>query len=347
MNVTRRDFLRETLSGLGLIAAAAAAGCQSAPSRHVRGKIITVSGPIEPSEMGITLPHEHVLVDFIGAAQVSRARYDADEVFATALPFLKQVRALGCRTLVECTPAYIGRDPVLLRRLSEASALQILTNTGYYGAAKDKFLPEHAFQESDEQLAQRWIREAKSGIEESGVKPGFIKIGVDAGKLSDLHAKLVRAAAATHLATGLSIAAHTGNGAAAMDELRVLEGEGVAGDAFIWVHAQNETNLDLHAHAAERGAWIEFDGVAKTSIDEHVRLVRALKERGFLKRVLISQDAGWYHVGEPKGGAFRPFDTLFSAFIPALRAARFDEAEIHQLLVENPREAFTVQVRRR
>ena len=72
-----------------------------------------------------------------GAAVASRSRYDAEEVFKTALPHLLDVQKRGCRTLVECTPAYLGRDPQLLARLSEASGLQILTNAGYYGAAKE------------------------------------------------------------------------------------------------------------------------------------------------------------------------------------------------------------------
>ncbi|MGH8020026.1 MAG: phosphotriesterase, partial [Opitutaceae bacterium] len=41
---------------------------------------------------------------------------------------------LGVETLVECTPAYVARDPKLLARLSEASGLHVLTNTGLYGA---------------------------------------------------------------------------------------------------------------------------------------------------------------------------------------------------------------------
>ena len=82
---------------------------------------MTVLGPMKASEMGVTLPHEHVMVDFAGADKVNRNRYDAEVVYRTALPFLEQVYRLGARTLVECTPAFIGRDPQLLRRLAQAS----------------------------------------------------------------------------------------------------------------------------------------------------------------------------------------------------------------------------------
>ena len=309
-------------------------------------RVMTVLGAVAPDELGVTLPHEHVMVDFIGAEEAGRDRYDADEVFETALPYLTQVREMGCRTLVECTPAYIGRDAALCRRLSEASGLTMLTNTGYYGAAEDKFVPAHAYGESADQLAARWVREWEEGIEGTGIRPGFIKIGVDKGPLSEIDRKLVRAAARAHLKTGLSIAAHTGDGTAALEELNVLRQEGVHGSAWIWVHAQNERDPEVHARAAQQGAWLEFDGIRPKSLDRHVALVVEMKRRGFLAQVMASHDAGWYHVGEPGGGTFRPFDTLFTTFLPALETAGFSQEEIRRLTVENPARAFSVNLKK-
>jgi phosphotriesterase-related protein len=257
------------------------------------------------------------------------------------LRHLQQARRLGCETLIECTPAYLGRDPRLLGRLSEASGLNILTNTGYYGAAKDKHLPAHAFDETAEQLAARWVRECERGIDGTGIKPGFMKIGVDEGPLSAVDAKLVRAAAITHRETGLAIASHTGPATAAFEQLDLLERSGVPLSAFIWVHAQAERNDTLHARAARRGAWVEFDGIGETTVAQHVELVRRMREQGLLGHVLVSHDAGWYRVGERGGGQFRPYDTLFTAFIPALKAAGFADTEVQQLLIKNPRLALT------
>ena len=220
----------------------------------------TVLGPIAADDLGVTLMHEHVLVDFIGADKVSRDRYDAEEAFRTALPFLKRVRGLGCRTLVDCTPAYIGRDAALLRRLAQASGLHLVTNTGYYGAADDKFVPRHAYTETAEQLAGRWTREARDGIEQTGIKPGIMKIGVDKGPLSEIDAKLVRAAAKTHLESGLSIASHTGDGTAALAQIDLLNSEGVDGSALIWVHAQSEPdgkNVSRPPGAGPGSSWTE------------------------------------------------------------------------------------------
>src|SRR5688500_1922553 len=85
----------------------------------------TVLGPVAAADLGLALVHEHVLVDFIGADRVRADRYRADDVFRVALPFLSEAKRLGLRTLVDCTPAYLGRDPVLLRRLAESTGVHI------------------------------------------------------------------------------------------------------------------------------------------------------------------------------------------------------------------------------
>jgi predicted metal-dependent phosphotriesterase family hydrolase len=334
--MTRRECLERCVVLAGAVGLAAPLDAvQDAPS------IETATGRVVADALGLTLMHEHVLVDFIGADTVSPSRYDADEVFRTTLPFLTQFRERGGRTLVECTPAYLGRDPRLLRRLSEASGVQLLTNTGYYGAAGDKHVPKHAFDETAEQLSARWVKEARDGIDGTGIKPAFMKIGVDAAPLSAIDAKLVRAAALTHRETRLPIASHTGSGAAALEELDILAREQTPLDAFIWVHAQSERDETFHARVARRGAWVEFDGIGEKSVDRHVALVQRMKAEGLFDRVLVSHDAGWYHVGEPGGGAFRSFDTVFTAFVPALKTGGFSDADVRQLLVDNPRRALT------
>ena len=333
--MTRRSFL---------LLAAGTAGCAGGRKPHAaRGgapAVHTVTGAVPAERLGVTLMHEHVLVDFIGADRVSPDRYDAEHAFTSVLPHLKAVRALGCETIAECTPAYLGRDPRLLRRLAEASGVRILTNTGYYGAARDKHLPRHAFTETDEQLAARWIQESERGIDGTGVRPAFMKIGVDESPLSEVDAKLVRAAALTHRATGLPIASHTGTGLAALEQLDILQAAGVPARAFIWVHAQAEKDGTFHSRVARRGAWLEFDGVSESTIARHVERVGAMRDEGFLDRVLVSHDAGWYRVGEPGGGKFRPFDTMFTTFVPALRKAGFGDVDVQKLLTGNPARAL-------
>jgi phosphotriesterase-related protein len=304
------------------------------------GTIETVLGPVPVETLGPTLIHEHVLVDFIGADRVSPSRYRRDEVIERMLPLLEDARAQGCRTLVDCTPAWLGRDATLLRDLSRASSLAILTTTGYYGAAKDKYLPPHVWTETADEIAARWTAEARRGIDGTIVKPGLIKIGVDASPLSPIDTKLVRAAGITHRATGLVIGSHTEDGAGAQAQLDVLATLGVDPSAFIWMHAQKERHVELHEAVAGRGAWVELDGVGQEDPDPHVALVMRLRDAGLLNQTLVSQDAGWYHVGEPRGGTMRPYTRLFERFLPALRKAGFTAAEKRQLIVENPHRAL-------
>ncbi|MCS6830739.1 MAG: phosphotriesterase [Armatimonadota bacterium] len=302
-------------------------------------QVTTTTGKVAPERLDVVLPHEHVLVDFIGADRVSRSRYDPEEVYRVALPYLQRLKQAGCRTLVECTPAYLGRDPQLLQRLSKASGLYILTNTGWYGAANDKYLPARAYSLSAEQIASEWVTEAQKGIEGTTIRPGFIKIGVDP-EPSEVDMRLVEAAALTHRKTGLTIASHTGPGSAARKQIERLEQLGVRPSAFIWVHAQVESDRSMHVWAAERGAWVEFDGVSPETIDQHAQYILHLRQKGLLGRVLVSHDAGWYHVGEPGGGTFREYTTLFTHLLPELRKAGLTDKEIEQLTAKNPQRAF-------
>ncbi len=341
--MNRRDFLGRAAA---VLAIPLGRSVSFAEGEGETSRWMTVQGEVTGSHLGTMLPHEHVLVDFIGADKVSPDRYDADEAFDVILPYLTEARTQGCRAMAECTPAYLGRDPVLLRRLAEAAGLKLMTNTGYYGARNGMFLPPHAFRETAEELASRWAREWTEGINGTGIRPGFIKIGVDSGALSDVNRKLVEAAARCHLQTGLAIAGHTGDGQAALEQVQVLRSQGVAPGAWIWVHAQNERNPEIHQQVARAGAWVEFDGVGPASIDQHVELVHNMKRAGLLERVLLSHDAGWYSVGEPRGGTVRGYDSLFARLLPALRTAGVTTEEVQQLVQSNPARAFAIHVRR-
>lgn len=340
--INRRNFI--SAATLSLAGTSLTYGAGPVLQRR-RRLVMTVRGPIDAGRLGTTLMHEHVMVDFVGADKVSKERYNQAEVFDTALPYLKRVAELGCRTLVDCTPAYIGRDAALLKRLSEATNLNIITTTGYYGAANDKFVPQHAYRETAEELAAGWINEFTQGIEGTRIKPGIIKIGVDQGRLSEIDAKLVRAAALTHLRTGLAIGSHTGDGIAAIAQLDLISKLGVHPKAFIWIHAQNEKNKAIHLEAAKRGCWVEFDGISKESTGQYVEFVMNMIDKGFLNQTLLSMDAGWYHVGEPRGGTYRGYESLFVDFIPELQK-RLSSAQIRQLTTDNPQQALTLQVKR-
>ncbi len=303
------------------------------------GRVQTVLGPVEPWQLGPTLTHEHVLVDFVGADRVSPERYDADEVFRTMLPYLASLKDAGIETLVECTPDYLGRDVGLLKRLSLASGVRLVTNTGLY---KDPYLPAWAHVASAEELALHWIEEARSGIGPERIRPGFIKIAANEGELVDVQRRIVRAAALASKATGLPIAAHTTQGTSALQELDILADVGCPASHLIVVHSDAEPDEALRFRVASRGAWLSYDGIRKENAGERVEQVRRAFAR-YPDQLLISQDAGWYNVGQPGGGDIVPWDWLPRAFVPMLRDAGLSEADVRRLLVVNPARAFAIR----
>lgn len=316
-----------------------------------QGSLVTVKGKIPFDKMGISLIHEHILVDFIGADSTGYNRWEKSKVIERVLPFLIEAKQKGVNTIFECTPAYLGRDPLLLKELSEKTGINIVTNTGYYGANNNKYVPEHAYDETPEDIAKVWIDEFNNGIEGSGIFPGFIKIAVDRkDSLSPIHAKLVKAAALAHKATGLTIVSHTGSDGPAFAQLEVLKTEGVSPEAFVWTHAQ-EGSFEGYLKAAKIGAWISLDNLNKTNsdkpggIDWHVALLTKLKKENVLHKILISHDAGWYDPGKENGGPYRGHTDIFEYLIPALIENGFSQEDIDLLLIKNPQMAYAVNVR--
>lgn len=340
--ISRRHFMQQT----ALAGASVFFSSRKKMMENTEQVVMTVNGPMQPGAMHFTLTHEHVLADFIGADNYSKERYNADEVYSIALPFLQEVKNKGCSTFVDCAPAYLGRDVKLLQRLSNASGLNIITNTGFYGAVGEKFLPRFVYHQTAEQIASIWIKEWNDGIEGTGIKPGFIKTSVDKAPLSPTLRKIIDAAAVTHLETGLTIGVHTGNGDAAKEQLEILNTRGVSPRARIWIHAQNEKDNQYHIEAAKKGSWVSFDGVNPNTISENVGYLQVMKKEKLLDQVLVSQDSGWYHVGEPKGGDYKGYTCVFNQLIPALQQKGFTKEEIDKIFIINPASAFTISVRK-
>lgn len=312
---------------------------------------MTVNGPIPASEMDTTLVHEHVLVDWIGADSTGYHRWNRDEVVERVLPYFMEIKEKGMNTFFDLTPAYLGRDPFILAELSEKSGLNVISNTGFYGAVDNTYMPQLAYEQSAEEISEIWIDEFENGIEGSDIRPGFMKISV-AGEqpLSDLHQKIVDAAIITHLETGLTITSHTVGDVPALEQIERLKNSGASPTAWVWTHAQSGT-LEGNLEAVGEGAWISLDNVNDEG-DENGNIewiadrIGELKESGVLNQVLISHDAGYYEADAENGGDFRSYTDIFDYLIPELKKRNFSDEEINQLLVQNPQEAYGIRVRR-
>ena len=233
-------------------------GCSKEPPVLIQ----TVTGPHYPGGEDIWLSHEHILVDFIGADHIGPHRWNNQEVIDHMIPYLSELSDHKVRIFVDATPRYLGRDVNIMRKLSQETGIQIVTNTGFYGARQNRYIPASAFEMTAVEMARIWTSEFENGIAGTSIKPGFIKISVDASDpLAPVHSKIVRAAAITHLSTGLVIGSHTGPATGLYPQLDILESVGVSASAFIWIHAQNESDHAHYLEAAARGCWISLDGL--------------------------------------------------------------------------------------
>ena len=301
--------------------------------------IYSVCGRLELQPGANILAHEHIMVDFIGADKTGPERWDRAAVIARMLPYLQALHDQNINLFFDCTPNYLGRDPVLLRDLSQRSGIQIVTNTGLY---KDQYIPAWGRTASVDELAARWIAEYTDGIEGTDIRPGFIKTAVNPGPLNEEARRCIRAAAVCSRETGLTVATHCGDAVASHQILDILESEGVPPEKWILVHSQLVQNDDELLGVAARGPFIELDGLAWGDYENHATKLRRLVDGGYANRTLLSQDAGWYHVGEENGGEVIGYTALIGKFLPYATPAVAPDI-LETIMTRNPLEAYAIR----
>jgi phosphotriesterase-related protein len=320
-------------------------GCSAANNQPVDNKLTvqTVHGSISPDKLGLTLSHEHLFSNF-GLPIEETSRYDEEALFSQTVPYLRMLHDEGVQTIIDYTTAYFGRRADLLQVISDSTGIQIVTNTGIYGGANDRYVPAYAFGLTAEELSEIWIDEAENGIEDTGIRPGFIKLAFDDGEPSEIDQKLFEAGLMTHLKTGLTVAVHTGSNPMAVElQLELLEKYGVDPSAWIWTHANWHDDLDYILEVAQQGAWISMDGVKSDNIDQYIEFIERFEESGVLNRLLLSHDGDIY----PAGGNIRPLEAIPKDLTPAMRSHGFSEEVIEQIFVKNPGEAYSIRIEKR
>lgn len=302
-------------------------------------QLITTLGPKGRSELGIILPHEHVFVDLRTWNTPGYAQADTHAVIALMVPELERARAAGITAIVEASTVGVGRRADILRAVSEAANFPLLAPTGVY---REPWIPAWVHEASEETLRQWMISELETGIEESGVRAGWIKLSAGDDGLTPTEAKVLRAAAGAGMATNAVIGSHTIRGRVVQEQLDILEKIGYSPRRFIWIHAQAEPDFELHLAVARRGAWIEYDNIGSDEGDDagHIERILRLLDAGFEGQILLSHDRGWFDPAQPGGGQPRPFTHLPEVFLPRLAAAGVDEETIARLTRDNPFIAF-------
>ena len=283
------------------------------------------------------LPHEHVFVDLRTPDQPGYAEADPADVVRLMAPEIERIKALGVTALVECSTGGVGRRADIDRAVSEATGLPIVVPTGNY---REPWIPAWVAEASEEALRDWMLAELTDEIEQSGVRAAWIKLSAGDDGITDLEARILRAAAAAARKTNAVIGSHTIKGRVVMDQLDIIEAEGDDPSRFISIHTQLEPDPAMHLAVARRGAWIEFDSIGNTEDDWNIDLIHRVLDAGFVDQLLLSHDRGWYDPAKPGGGEPKPYTHLSEVLIPKLIASGIDEATIVRLTHDNPFNAF-------
>lgn len=314
---------------------------QTAPSAHV----MTVQGAVEPSELGFTLMHEHLVTRFWHASH----RYDLacmPEDRRYVLDELARLISAGCRTLVDVTPVGINRDPLALREIAEQAGIQIVMGCGWY---RDSYFP--AKSEIDRRpvgsLADEMLAEIEDGVAGSGVRPGIVgEIGTEKDWMSPAEERVHRAAGRAAAASGLALMTHSFASDVGLWQLQVLCEEGVAPSKVIIGHADTYRLKPYHLALLRAGANIEFDTMLwyrRELFENALDLLHEYVQEGFLDQLLISMDTCKAEHLTLFGGA--GMTAVHDRVIPGLLDRGLTETDVAAIFMDNPRRILTVDTK--
>ena len=303
------------------------------------GKVMTVRGPVAPDQLGVTLSHDHVIID---AWDFQKPRYDV--IFDDESIMLEEValfRDAGGGTICDPTNVGIGRNPMALQRISEASGVNIVMGSGWY---REVVYPRSIYETSTNDLAELLVREIVDGIDGSGVRPGFIgEIGTERGAFSPANERVFRAAGRAHARTGCPVLTHTTHwGELALDQLDILAEEGVAAEHVVISHLGDRRGISWWLPIAERGAWLSIDNLAfiggYAPLEFRADNVAALCAEGLAGQLMLSNDICELGQLATFGGV--GYANVIVNFLPMLRTRGVSEDDVHQMTVVNPSRAF-------
>lgn len=347
-----------------LIAGAAAAGIAAAigePAGAQRkaspgGIAQTVLGRIDASQLGFTLPHEHVADSPYVLKRWPKAWGGRPELTARAVDVLKRVRAAGVDTIVDLGTYDVWRDIRFLEEVSRRSGLHMIAATGqrFFPPQTGVAMPARTL----EGLSAFFTREIEWGIDGSSIKAGVIKIGIIAKRPTALEETGLRAAARTSKTTGAPLRIHTHAVDRAADNLvPILAEEGLSPARISFDHSDDSGDMDYFLGLVRRGYFLSMDHVHrglnaefKPSFERRTECIRLLTKAGFADRIFLSQDSElggallpqkareWRETIDPAGGMLFTMREL----IPRLRQIGVSARDIHVMTVKNPRRFFSL-----
>jgi phosphotriesterase-related protein len=298
---------------------------------------MTVTGPLAPDKLGITLPHEHLFCNIHHVTRNANAILN-DPVLAREEIAL--FRDAGGATVVDVTNIGLWRDPSALKAVAEETGLNIVMGCGWY---REPFYPSDVNRRTTNSLADEIVRDLTEGVDGSGVRAGIIgEIGSDWDYVSGVEERSFRAAARAHQHTGATITTHACWYPTGLLQLDILKEEGVSPRRVIVGHCDTIPDTDYHDAIAASGAWVQFDrnaGRHKYEWRQRLGWIKRLADNGHLDRLLLSHDVCIMSDLHAYGGT--GYDFILTGLVPRLLEAGFSRAQVDQLLIDNPRRALT------
>ena len=253
--------------------------------------VITVQGPINADELGITLPHEHIFLDlrnqYREPSEITRKSIGEQKVNINNLDILRrnplaikdnlvindvklaeeelfQFKKAGGDSIVDVTNIGLGRDPKALLGISRIVGINIITGCGYYYHDTH---PEDMDEKTVEQIMNEMVTEISTGIDDTYIRAGVIgEIGISE-EMHPNEEKVLAAAAKASAVTGVGIQLHIfpwnkrGGYPLGLDALDILVSNGAKPKkiAINHVDVAIDINLDYCKEICKRGAYAQFD----------------------------------------------------------------------------------------
>ncbi len=322
---------------------------------HLSAAVNTVLGTVPADSLGVVAIHEALLSVLPGAQYAYDITLDQAKIFDTLASKLRAFKAAGGGTVVDNTGMFHGRDLPLLESLARATGVNIIASTGmgpeenlggYFLTPQtnpptpwpaDKFADLLAQEITDGMVIPRLERRAPAGL---------VITEADAHGITPTEVSLFQGSARAALRTGVALSVRWGTDAHA--ELAHVLGEGLESNRVIVANLDRADAVaeGVPATVAAKGAYVALDHVGQNDgsyIDDAARvtLVTELIAAGHADRILLSSNA----IGVAAGltPVTLPYEFVLTEFVPALRAAGVSDADVQQILVDNPRDVLTVR----
>ena len=314
----------------------------------------TARGPIDTTDLGVTLMHEHVFIMTTEIAQnYPEAWGDEDARVADAINRLNELKAAGVDTIVDLTVIGLGRYIPRIARVAAGTGLNIVVATGVYTYNDVPFFFHYrgpgAMLDGPEIMTDMFVRDIESGIADTGVRAAILKCATDEPGLTPGVERVLRAVAQAHRRTGVPISTHTHAGLRrGLEQQRIFAEEGVDLSRVVIGHSGDSTDVGYLEELIGAGSYLGMDRFGIDLIlpfEQRVDIVARMCERGHADKMVLSHDASCYFDALPEellpvAAPNWHYLHIQRDVIPALKARGVTDQQLHAMLVENPRTIF-------